>query len=220
MTPYVKLLIISFLALSPYDKLKKEISDAGNHLVVIEFVTSWCGPCKLMRKNLTNLEKCMPEVVFLQSDIDKDEKSAEEFEIDTLPTFKFVYKTQTIKDTVRGAVFNELKKKTEKHLEKNTSYCDWLIFSMFCLDKVDKCLAKHNKSRSNNEIHLTGNKKSIPYVRPSQKMFKKLDPTIILLKNNSVPDFWPLKLAKIPRSEPAVTLSEVLYKSFKIEVNK
>ena len=202
--------MISYL--NPYFK---EISDAGNHLVVIEFVTSWCGPCKLMRKNLTNLEKCMPEVVFLQSNIEKDQKSAEEFEIDTLPTYKFVYKTKIIKDTVRGAVFKELKDKTEKHLEKNTSYCDWLIFSMFCTDKVDKCLAKLNK-KPNNELHLT-EKKSIPYIRPSEKMFD-LDPTVILLKNNTAPDFWPLKLAKIPRSEPAVKLSEVLYKSFKIEV--
>ena len=47
-----------------------------------------------MKTHLEKLEKCMPEIVFLQSDVEKDEKSADEFEIDTLPTFKFVYQNQ------------------------------------------------------------------------------------------------------------------------------
>ena len=85
--------------LSPHEKLKKQIAEAGDKLVIIEFVTEWCSPCKLMKKNLTNLQKCLDDVIFLKSDIQKDIQSADEFEIDTLPAFKFVYNNTIIPDT-------------------------------------------------------------------------------------------------------------------------
>ena len=52
-----------------------------------------------MKKNLTNLQKCLDDVIFLKSDIQKDIQSADEFEIDTLPAFKFVYNNTIIPDT-------------------------------------------------------------------------------------------------------------------------
>ena len=88
--------------LSPHDQLQQDIVDAGDHLVIVEFGADWCGPCGLMEKNITDLQKCMEDVIILHSDVVKDPKSADEYEIDTVPTFKFVFHNQTINDTVRG----------------------------------------------------------------------------------------------------------------------
>ena len=70
--------------------------------MIVEFGADWCGPCGLMEKNITDLQKCMDDVIILHSDVVKDPKSADEYEIDTVPTFKFVFHNQTINDTVRG----------------------------------------------------------------------------------------------------------------------
>ena len=70
--------------------------------MIVEFGADWCGPCGLMEKNITDLQKCMEDVIILHSDVVKDPKSADEYEIDTVPTFKFVFHNETINDTVRG----------------------------------------------------------------------------------------------------------------------
>ena len=121
---------------------------------MIEFNSVWCGPCHLMRKNLAKMKKCMPDVVFLKSDIQKDKLSADEFEIDTLPTFKFVFKNRIINDTVRGDSFVELYKKAELYLEeyspkverdkKKKKSCGWTCpcWIAWCRPETptDKCI--------------------------------------------------------------------------------
>ena len=102
MQHYLKKFFHFFSVLSPHDQLQKDIVDAGDHLVIVEFGADWCGPCGLMEKNITDLQKCMEDVIILHSDVVKDPKSADEYQIDTVPTFKFVFHNQTINDTVRG----------------------------------------------------------------------------------------------------------------------
>ena len=205
----------------------REIAEAGNKLVVINFMTSWCGPCKVMLPELAKLQKCMPEILFLQSDVEKDEKTADEFEIDTLPSFKFVYQNKTIPDTVRGAMLEELKIKTETYLVKypdskspdKNSYCDWWYWEyMFCHDKVDKCLANlHQDSLQSLE------EKSIPYVRLSLRNHSETH--LVLLEKNTVVTEIELsqqellKIEEIPGSKPAQDLLGLMYQTSQIEHN-
>ena len=180
-----------------------------------------------MKPELAKLQKCMPEILFLESDVDKDEKTADEFEIDTLPSFKFVYQNKTIPDTVRGAMLEELKIKTETYLVKypdskspdKNSYCDWWYWEyMFCHDKVDKCLANLHQ---NNLQSLQ--EKSIPYVRLSLRNHSETH--LVLLEKNTVVTEIELsqqellKIEEIPGSEPAQDLLGLMYQSSQIEHN-
>ena len=211
---------------TPYEKLKKEISEAGDHLVVINFMTNWCGPCKFMSKHLKKLENCMPEVVFLESDVDKDEKSADEFEIDALPTFKFVYKNKIIPgETVRGARWEKLKIETEKNLVKYTNppksekdfYCDWwgtVAWHLFCHDKVDKCLKNTKDFEENiqNEL-LKLEVESLPYERLSLR--NHTETVIVLLENDSVTNSDTNQdiLDNKPLTEQSLQISNWIYES-------
>merc|ERR1712223_2165345 len=63
--------------LSPYEKLMKEIAEAGDKLVVIYFGATWCQPCNQMIPKVKELSKEEPNVVFLYVSTDKDEEAAE-----------------------------------------------------------------------------------------------------------------------------------------------
>ena len=48
------------------DDLKKQLSGAGEKLVVIDFYATWCGPCKMIAPQIEEMEKAMDDVVFLK----------------------------------------------------------------------------------------------------------------------------------------------------------
>ena len=48
------------------DDLKKQLTEAGEKLVVIDFYATWCGPCKMIAPQIEEMEKAMDDVVFLK----------------------------------------------------------------------------------------------------------------------------------------------------------
>ena len=48
------------------DDLKKQLTEAGEKLVVIDFYATWCGPCKMIAPQIEEMEKAMADVVFLK----------------------------------------------------------------------------------------------------------------------------------------------------------
>ena len=48
------------------DDLKKQLTEAGEKLVVIDFYATWCGPCKMIAPQIEEMEKAMTDVVFLK----------------------------------------------------------------------------------------------------------------------------------------------------------
>lgn len=61
-------------------------------LIVIDFFTTWCGPCKAIAPFIENLSMKYPNVKFLKVDIEKNEDIAGPKQIQSIPTFHFMVK--------------------------------------------------------------------------------------------------------------------------------
>ena len=70
--------------------LKKELADAGDKLVVVDFYATWCGPCKIIAPKVEEMSTSLSNVVFLKVDVDENEEAAQEFNISAMPTFIFL----------------------------------------------------------------------------------------------------------------------------------
>uniref|UniRef100_A0A8D3ECS6 Thioredoxin domain-containing protein n=1 Tax=Scophthalmus maximus TaxID=52904 RepID=A0A8D3ECS6_SCOMX len=91
------------------DQFKKELKDAGDKLVVVDFTASWCGPCKMISPYYKQLSEDaeFSEVVFLKLDIDKVDDVAQSCGISAMPTFQF-YKNGNMVDHFTGASQDKL----------------------------------------------------------------------------------------------------------------
>eukprot|EP00904_Undaria_pinnatifida_P003573 jgi/Undpi1/13216/HiC_scaffold_8.g02878.m1 len=85
------------------DALATALANAGDKLVVIDFHATWCGPCKRVAPFLVKLSEAMADsVVFLKVDVDEHSEASEKYEIEAMPTFKFI-KNGVVLDTITGA---------------------------------------------------------------------------------------------------------------------
>ena len=64
---------------------------AGSRPAVIDFYTTWCGPCKMMAPVVESLaEKYAGKIDFYKVDIDQEPELAAVFGIRSIPTFLFI----------------------------------------------------------------------------------------------------------------------------------
>merc|ERR1712217_71084 len=89
------------------------ISNASG-LVIVDFYTDWCGPCKRIAPDIENLEKEETSVTFLKVNVDESEDVTSKYEISSMPTFLFI-KNGTVLDTVIGAALPKIKEKLNAH---------------------------------------------------------------------------------------------------------
>ena len=55
-------------------------------VVVIDFMASWCGPCKMFGPIFEQVSKSFPNVVFAKVDIDRSPQIARHFKVGSVPT--------------------------------------------------------------------------------------------------------------------------------------
>ncbi|AWO97470.1 Thioredoxin isoform 2 [Scophthalmus maximus] len=92
------------------DQFKKELKDAGDKLVVVDFTASWCGPCKMISPYYKQLSESaeFSDVVFLLVDVDEAARDvAQSCGISAMPTFQF-YKNGNMVDHFTGASQDKL----------------------------------------------------------------------------------------------------------------
>ncbi|CAM9478165.1 unnamed protein product [Scytosiphon promiscuus] len=82
--------------------LSTALSNAGSKLVVIDFHATWCGPCKRIAPFLAQLSETLTDVVFLKVDVDENSEASEQYEVEAMPTFKFLKNGEVIA-TITGA---------------------------------------------------------------------------------------------------------------------
>ena len=98
---------------------------AGSRPAVIDFYTTWCGPCKMMAPVVESLaEKYAGKIDFYKVDIDQESELASVFGISSIPTFLFIPvkgKPSVQMGAMQKEDFEELigKIKTTKNYEEN-----------------------------------------------------------------------------------------------------
>lgn len=87
-------------AVEPKKIEAKEIPTNGKP-TLIDFSATWCGPCKLMKPVVEELEATYDDKInFVYIDVDKNQELANKFEVTAVPTFVFLDK-----DGVRTKMF-------------------------------------------------------------------------------------------------------------------
>eukprot|EP00898_Chlorokybus_atmophyticus_P004884 jgi/Chlat1/5397/Chrsp35S05301 len=91
------------------DNFHEMVRSAGTKLVVVDFFTDWCGPCKLMYPKLVELSKDYAgRVTFFKFNCNQYNKPiAKELEIKVVPTFH-VYKRGERIQVVGGAKLDKI----------------------------------------------------------------------------------------------------------------
>lgn len=66
------------------NELDNAISET-NHLAVVVFFATWCGPCKMYAKELEAYSSANPTVEILRIDVDKFPNLASKFNVRSIP---------------------------------------------------------------------------------------------------------------------------------------
>ncbi|CAK1594820.1 unnamed protein product [Parnassius mnemosyne] len=97
------------------EDLKNKLAEAGDKLVVIDFMATWCGPCKMIGPKLDEMANEMADsIVVLKVDVDECEDIATEYNINSMPTFVFVKSSKKLEE-FSGANVDKLKNTILKH---------------------------------------------------------------------------------------------------------
>ena len=94
------------------DNLAEIVSD--NQKVVVQFSTSWCGNCRIMKPKFKKLSSENEDVAFVIVDAEKFRESRKLADVSNLPTFatfvdgKFLNQTQTNKFDVLKDLVNQV----------------------------------------------------------------------------------------------------------------
>ena len=57
-----------------------------NEWVLVDFSATWCGPCTQQEPVLKDVSKQIQEVKFVKLDVDKDQATADEYKVTSIPT--------------------------------------------------------------------------------------------------------------------------------------
>lgn len=88
-----------------------EIPSKG--VVVIDFSAAWCGPCQRIAPIYNELSEKFSSITFLKADVDESEELAEQYSVQSLPTFVFLRDGDVVQ-SIEGANVNALIETLEK----------------------------------------------------------------------------------------------------------
>lgn len=81
------------------ERLDDVLTSAGEKLVVIAFNAEWCLPSREMKPLLANLQKKMPQNIYLDVDIERDEEIAIKYNVECVPYYLFLRNGSVIEET-------------------------------------------------------------------------------------------------------------------------
>jgi len=86
------------------EEFDKQLEEAGDKAVIVDFYATWCGPCKMIAPKLEAMAKEFPNVVVLKIDVDELEDVAGDNNIEAMPSMLvFKNKKEVTDDRIMGA---------------------------------------------------------------------------------------------------------------------
>ena len=70
-------------------------------ICVVDFSATWCGPCRMLKPILEEVEEMMPDIPFYNVDVDEAEDVAKDFRIFSIPSV-LIFKNGQVVDTMVG----------------------------------------------------------------------------------------------------------------------
>lgn len=90
--------VITVESKEDFDKM---VAEAGNKHVLVEFFATWCGPCAVIGPHLEQIaneyEDCL---VVLKVDVDDHTELAEQYDINSMPSFLIIKNKVTLEQFV------------------------------------------------------------------------------------------------------------------------
>lgn len=94
----------------------KQLADAGEKLVIVDFYATWCNPCKNIAPYLDELSiEFKDKVVFIKVNVDELDEIVTNYNVEVMPTFVCLRRGAHL-DTFVGANKEKLRMLVEKHL--------------------------------------------------------------------------------------------------------
>lgn len=88
-------------------------TDLKTGKVLVDFFATWCGPCKMVAKQLEKYEEEINDVRVVKINIDKDSELAEEYGIRSIPTLIYMEHGEIIDRKTGNMTLNDLKTLTK-----------------------------------------------------------------------------------------------------------
>lgn len=88
-------------------------TDLKTGKVLVDFFATWCGPCKMVAKQLEKYEEEINDVRVVKINIDKDSELAEEYSIRSIPTLIYMEHGEIIDRKTGNMTLNDLKTLTK-----------------------------------------------------------------------------------------------------------
>ena len=101
-----------FEEVTQYEKFK-QLKESGDN-VIFYFSANWCGPCKQIAPVFEKLSHKYNNIKFIKIDVDKNRDAANEFEIGSIPAFKF-HKNNNMIYEMEGNDQEQLEKMIQEH---------------------------------------------------------------------------------------------------------
>jgi len=95
------------------EDFKAKISTAGK-VVFVDYFADWCGPCKVIGPLFEALSEQFPDAIFIKVNVDEVEAAAEDYKVESLPTFMVFKEGKNVAQMV-GANKEQLEKFIKEH---------------------------------------------------------------------------------------------------------
>jgi|TARA_B100000768_G_scaffold178849_1_gene195369 thioredoxin 1 len=91
--------------------MNKEDLKSGR--ILVDFYADWCGPCKMLSRQLEKYQEEVTSVNVIKINVDTEPEMAQEFGVRSLPTLIYMEEGTVIDKTTGLKQINELKQFTK-----------------------------------------------------------------------------------------------------------